>query len=366
MTKVIQYHSSILRSDAIGTSITLLHKALLERNVASFISCADSQLESSLPGVVPASSLLNAQMGKSLAQRDIIIIHYSYLDATAEALSHLPLRRIIVYHNITPGKFFREAGLDWLADGCDSGREQLRRMAPAFDIAVGDSDFNSAELQESGYKNVRTIPVLSDYSGFRRGKVETELFYKLRDQCEVNLLFVGRFVPNKRIDRLISLVSEFKKRFPLSIRLHIVGKIWNEAYYVSLIKHASELNVAQNIQIHIDVDADRLRTLYAAASAFVSMSDHEGFMVPLIEAFASGCPVIAANAGAIGETMGGAGLLMSAPDPSFAASLVYMLSTDQEFRYNTIARQAQRAAHFSQLRVTKKWLDTIEGMPAHL
>jgi glycosyltransferase involved in cell wall biosynthesis len=348
--------------DAIGTSISLLNDAFIARGIHSFVACADVHLNSAAPGVLPASAILNGSMGLSFNSEDILIIHFSYYDDIAEKLARLPLKCIMVYHNITPGHFFRHVGLGWLADGCDSGREQLARISPHFDAAVGDSQFNSLELVENGYRNVSTIPIMFDRSGFRDDLIDPELLLSIREKAEINILFVGRFVPNKKIDRVMNVVQEFKKHFTPSIILHLAGKVWDGRYFASLINHAADIGITQNLQLHTNAEITRLRTLYTAADAFVSMSEHEGFMVPLVEAFTTGCPVIAANAAAVGETMGGAGLLLSAPDPAFAAGLLYLLKSDRNLRSNVIASQSKRAAAFRPSRVALHWLDVIQSV----
>ena len=361
MTKVIQYHSAVIKSDAIGTSIRLLHESLIKKGIVSLIACADSNHHLSAPGVLPASTILNANMGTHLNENDVLLIHFSFADDVAEILAQLPLRRILVYHNITPGHFFHEVGLGWLGEACDRGREQLKNMAPLFLEAVGDSDFNCRELIENGYKDVKTIPVLIDETQYRSEIIDPDLFMSVRERASINILFVGRFVPNKRIERLFSMIQEFKRNFPSTICLHLVGKIWDNSYFASLINQAATAGVLNDVQFHTDAEPLRLRTLYAAADAFVSMSDHEGFMVPIVEAFASGCPVIAWDGGAMGETMGGAGLRMSAPDPSFAAGLIHMLSIDHNLKNRIVAGQSRRAADFSLWRVGKRWTDKIKS-----
>lgn len=158
---------------------------------------------------------------------------------------------------------------------------------------------------------------------------------------------------------MIDTLAQYSKAFPRTVNLHLVGKIWDEKYFASLISRAAQVGVTHSIKFHFNSTQQRLRTLYSAADAFVCMSEHEGFMIPVVEAFTAGCPVIAANAGAVGETMGGAGVLMSSPDPTLAAGLIHMVATDRELRRRVIAGQAQRAADFRPASVTKQWLRTI-------
>lgn len=362
MAKVIQYHSSVVAADAIGTSIRMLHEALGRAGVDSYVACGDGALAYSMRGAIPAGGLLNASLGFSLSPDDVLLIHYSFYDEQAEQLARLPIKKVMVFHNVTPGEMFREVGQDDLANLCDAARNQFGRMGYLFDASIGVSDFNAAELRSASYPAVATIPVLIDVDAFQSSDENLDLLHQLKKDARINVLFVGRFVPNKRIERVISAIAHFKTIFSTPIRLHLVGKVWNEPYYASLVGYAAELCVAQSIRFHIEIDQRTLRTLYAAADAFVCMSDHEGFMVPIVEAFAAGCPVIALRRTAVGETMGESGLVIDHPDPEFVAGLIHCLVSDSELRNRVVASQGRRLHAFRPRRAVKRWIDTLSGL----
>ena len=60
---------------------------------------------------------------------------------------------------------------------------------------------------------------------------------------------------------------------------------------------------------------DELEREYQRASVFCTLSDHEGFGVPILEAMAYGIPVVAYDNSAIGDTVGDAGLLLGSKEP---------------------------------------------------
>ena len=347
MVKVIQYHSSVIGEDAIGGSIQILHAALEHAGLESYIACRDNALGISVQGALPASGLLAAHLGTSLHSDDVLLIHFSFNDDIAEDLARLPIKKIIVFHNVTPSSFFREVGQAEIAIACDEARNQFGRLSSYFDGSVGDSEFNSGELTNASYPAVETIPVLLDIERFGSDELELELLGRIKDSASVNILFVGRFVPNKRIERVISAAAHFRASFPMKIKLHLVGKIWDQNYFASIIDYAASVDALDLIQFHIHADQLMLRTLYAAADAFVCMSDHEGFMVPIVEAFAAACPVIGLRRTAVGETMGEAGLLIDQPDPELVAGLIYAIKTDANLRNRIIWSQGRRLAAFS-------------------
>lgn len=165
--KIIQYHPSVIESDAIGSSIKLLHRALRGSGVESYVACSDTQRHNRSPGLMSASDVLNAKMGTSLSNSDLLLLHFSFYDDIIERLVELPLNCVLVYHNITPGSFFREVGLEHLANACDGGRKQLNYLAERCKFAVADSNFNGKDLTESGFGDVRTIPVMFNEENLR-------------------------------------------------------------------------------------------------------------------------------------------------------------------------------------------------------
>jgi glycosyltransferase involved in cell wall biosynthesis len=362
MNRIIQYHPAVVGADAIGNSILSLHKLLLAQGIESYVSCRDDQVRFAPTYVLPVSSILNAVVGKNVDKDDVLLVHYSFYDEWAEQLAQLPIIVAIVYHNITPGHYFNNAGMESLGRLCDAARSQLARMASSFAAAVGDSEYNCSELRDLGYRAVSRVPVFVDIAGLRSSKFDRAAAVRFRESAELNILFVGRFVPNKRVDLVISTVAAFRSAFPLTINLHLVGKIWDHNYFSSLIAHAGELGVCDRLRFYHSADQIQLRTLFAVADAFVCMSEHEGFMVPIVEAFAAGCPVIAADASAIRETMGGAGILIDAPDPEFAASLIYLLKTDRPLRRRVTMDQSRRADDFHLSRTGQMWFEKIRSL----
>src|SRR5207237_9376151 len=89
------------------------------------------------------------------------------------------------------------------------------------------------------------------------------------------------------------------------------------------------------------VPDEDLAAFYRWADAYVSLSEHEGFCVPLVAAMAADVPVVAYAAGAVPETLGGAGLLFQPKDLELAAELLGTVVYDREVR--TPVLQGQRA-----------------------
>ena len=83
---------------------------------------------------------------------------------------------------------------------------------------------------------------------------------------------------------------------------------------------------------------------YSAADVFVSLSEHEGFCVPLVEAMGFGVPVVAFGAAAVPETVGGAGLVLGEKSAGVVAEAVVRVVSDRVVREGLVARGRVRAA----------------------
>jgi len=90
---------------------------------------------------------------------------------------------------------------------------------------------------------------------------------------------------------------------------------------------------------------------YRAANAYVSLSEHEGFGVPLIEAMAFDLPVIAYASSAVSETLGEAGISLSDRDPATLLEALIRVHQDRAYRGEVIRSQRSRLLRFSRQRI---------------
>ena len=104
------------------------------------------------------------------------------------------------------------------------------------------------------------------------------------------------------------------------------------AYLKALRGFVAELGLADAVRITGDVSDAALAAYFAAADVYLSLSAHEGFGVPLVEAMTAGVPVVARRVGAVAETVGDAALLLAGTDPSYVAAAVHRVCTDPALR----------------------------------
>jgi len=120
---------------------------------------------------------------------------------------------------------------------------------------------------------------------------------------------------------------------------------------------------AKNCPMFIFLDEWTLAELlvyFRLADVYLSMSEHEGFGVPLVESFYLGLPVVAYAAGAVEETMNEGGILVRKKNFAQTAALLDRLHKDERLREDVIASQKKALKKFSQENVSKILLDHIQ------
>lgn len=273
-----------------------------------------------------------------------IIYHHSIgSDLTNVARNHTG-PKCLIYHNITPGKFFKPYRPKFTKI-LEAGLKEMEVLSNYFDIAYGVSPYNVRELKAIGFTSPRLFPLTIDPLKWDI-RQDDRLKSKLLDG-RTNILFVGRIAPNKCQHDLVEWFSEYIL-LDASARLIIVGGYEkNDPYYNKLITRIEELGLRGNVLLTGLVNDHKLATLYSASDLFLSMSEHEGFCVPLIEAMWFDIPVLAYNSTAIPETLGEAAMMFNAKNdfPS-VAGLANLMIFDKEIRKQVLyAQHSQREKH---------------------
>ncbi len=125
-------------------------------------------------------------------------------------------------------------------------------------------------------------------------------------------------------------------------RLTLVGAPSEPHYARALRRYANALGLSEAVDFVRGVDAAELAAYYRASDVLVMLSEHEGFGVPLIEAMAQGTPVVAYRAGAVGEIVGDAGVLLDRKHPRHVASAVHRLLADPTEVETSVAKGRER------------------------
>jgi L-malate glycosyltransferase len=225
----------------------------------------------------------------------------------------------LVYHNITPPEYF--VGVHpLLVQLCYMGRRELRAYTGRVVLALGDSEYNREELDLMGFGATGVLPVVPSFAHL--DGPPRRFFSAAFDDEWVNLLFVGRVIPNKKLEDVIRFFHAYKTRHNPRSRLLLVGAYAGfEMYFAMLQQLVARLRLP-DVHFLGHVANEELTALYDLADVFVCASEHEGFCVPLVEAFYKRLPVLAFAAAAVPATMDGAGVLFDTKDPWQVAALI--------------------------------------------
>ncbi|MEA2004871.1 MAG: glycosyltransferase family 4 protein, partial [Acidobacteriota bacterium] len=282
--------------DAIGDTATHMRKFFLSQGFQSDIYCLTRDC-----GLEKESNLFSDFPEPS--SKDITIFHFALPSPLTEAFTKLPSKKVIIYHNITPDKFFEEFDSEMARISC-IGRKELKQLPPYVDLALADSEFNRQELLGIGFRNSEVFPLFIDFEKYK--KPMNQFIYNLFRDERTNILFVGRIVPNKRIDELIKVIFYYKKYISPLIRLIIVGKTSSlPKYYQSLIRLADEFYLKpEEICFTGHIPDEEMFAVYKASDVFLSLSEHEGFGLPFIESMVFDLPIVAYDCTAVPYTLG--------------------------------------------------------------
>jgi glycosyltransferase involved in cell wall biosynthesis len=270
--------------------------------------------------------------GKRLLERGNVILRYAIGSSTAELALQRPERVVLCYHNITPGEYLHDFNPE-IARLCDRGREALTKFArPA--ALIADSSFNAAELRAAGLGEATVVPLLLDLPRTPQRRLDPH------DQPTV--VSVGRIVPNKRLEDVIKVFALYQRQRAPDARLILVGSSAGFENYRRALELLIEDVRVERVIFAGPISSRARDAWYAAADVYLSMSMHEGFCAPLVEAMAHGTPVVARSAGAVPETLGKAGLVLEGDDLPLVAEAVHEVVSSSDTRAALAEAAARR------------------------
>ena len=297
---------------------------------------------------------------EALEKSHAAIYHHSIGSEITPHLLNFSGPKCLIYHNITPAEFFEPYRPEF-ARILHEGRADLGRLAAYFDISCGDSTYNMQELESVGFPHPAVVPVPVDPGKWNLAP-DAELMARLQDG-RTNILFVGRVAPNKKQDDLIAAFAHYLG-FDPDARLIMVGQVENDDPYAEhLLALIETLDLSDAVILPGSIDDAHLAAYYRTAHLFWSMSEHEGFCVPLVEAMWFDVPVLSFRSTAVPETLDQAGIMFTGKtELRQLAALAFLLVEDRDLRDRVIRAQRQRRRAFLPAFVSPRIEDLVDRL----
>jgi glycosyltransferase involved in cell wall biosynthesis len=341
MTAVHQVVPVLLHADAIGDEARAIRAGLRSRGFESdiFILPQDRPPENLDTTARPIADLLRAPRDARA-----VLYHYALASAATRQLIDSPLPLVLIHHNVTPPRWFH-----WIDPAQEAGLAAAEHDLPLLRdrtaLALGDSEFTRRELDELGFTPTGVLPIVLDqapYRSHRAGPMHREV------SAAPTLLTVGRVAPNKCIEDCIRLLAAYRAGVDPQARLWIAGDADRlPVYRDALLRLVERLQLGDAVRFLGRVTQQELIDCYHGAAAYISMSEHEGFGVPLLEAMVCELPVLAHSSTAVPFTLGDAGLQVPTKDFPLMAEALGMLLGDAVALADHLDRGRRRAAELA-------------------
>ena len=351
--RIIQIVTNFSIGDAIGNDILAIDEAL---SAAGY--------DTRVMALTIHEKLASRASGVDFSQierEDLVLFHKATGDPFPGPAAALRCAKGLIYHNITPPRFFLPYD-EVMAWNLWRGRRQLRKLAAIMDFAWGDSGYNCRELEQAGFpkEKLSVLPILFSKKSAQI-QPDAATLERLRKTAGTKLLFIGRVAPNKRQEDIIKLYCHYLRDADPDAKLYLVG-LWTgfEKYYAKLKGFAADLGLADHQVVFTGHVTEAEKAAYlASADAFVCMSEHEGFCIPLLEAMAWDLPVAAYASSAVPETLGDNGLLFREKNFREMARQTRRACREEGFRREVLRRQRERLEHFAPERTRERLLELI-------
>jgi glycosyltransferase involved in cell wall biosynthesis len=354
-TAIHQFLPTFADRDAIGSHVLETQRLIRSLGLASEIYSEDIH-----PEMRSKAHLFEALAGKANSGSTGLLYHASTGCRNFDSLLAWEGPFFVDYHNITDPAFF-ERWSPGASDNMRLARRQLAQLASRCDVAVAHSHFSAEELTELGFPSPAVLPILLDFSQFDAAPDRRRLgrLRKAAEQGGAHWLYVGRVAPNKCHHDLIGAFAVYRAAFDPHARLSLVGGATSESYWGALESLCRELELQASVEFADTVSPGDLLAYYRSADLFVSMSEHEGFGVPLLEAMHVGMPVVAYAATAVPETVGDAALLLDTKDPVAVAVAARRALTDPELKAGLVKAGHARVEELSLANTRRMMLDAL-------
>lgn len=215
---------------------------------------------------------------------------------------------------------------------------------------------NSESLAQLSLKT-DPVPVIVIPNGVDTDFFAPEPFGRAKPREAVRFLFVGRLRPQKNLPAIFKAMADVTRENDLDCRLDIVG---DGPQRDKLQRVAKDYGVVERVSWHGWLDKEGVRRLYRQSDCFLNPSLYEGMPNTVLEAMASGLPVIASDIGGNNALVqdGHTGILFNLAAPAALAAAMAKITRDPELRRRMGARGRERVGkNFSWENVAIRYLE---------
>ena len=360
--KVLILTCSLSKFDAVSNDIFLQKKILEEEGYQTKLYSINSD-EFYRPLVLSKSEIYRFLNDSST----IIIYHHStHFPGVEEILKVHKGKKIFKYHNVTPKEFFEKFN-SLHAGIVEEGRKQTEILLTKYnwDKILSASSYNQLEIFQF-IKEKNIFSVLSPFhfiEDLKQMTLDSELVTTIR-QVEFPVLFVGRVVPNKRIDWILEVLYFYKKFYKQKIHLFIIGKELKEFenYNAVLRKTIQKFGLKNDITFVPNATPSHLFTFYKTCKAFLCLSEHEGFCMPILEAQTLSLPIVALKKTAVKETLGESYPGLEEYSPEVAVEFLHRICIDQRFRTALAEEGRKNSQEYTFEKMKSLFLDELKAI----
>ena len=278
-----------------------------------------------------------AALADVLQSADTVAVyhHCGYWEKGEECLRKLMTGPLIRYHGVTPTGYYAPYSAAREEDS-RLGREQTLRMAAELKKAhwLCDSAFLVSELRDTPARDrCEVFPLFQRTEDWAKALPKEELLHELVFNDKVNLLFVGRTAPHRKLELLLEVLRIYRDNYGDGVTLRMLGRQDPEleSYQTYLRSLVEAYGLSDCVYILGEVSEDTMSAYYLGCDYYISVSEYEGFCSPIAEAQYFKMPVILRNAGALPE-IGGQGALILGDDPKEYAAALHVLRQNEKMR----------------------------------
>jgi glycosyltransferase involved in cell wall biosynthesis len=338
---VHQLLGTFAEGDAVGNEARVFQDALRTLGFESEVFAGRAT-----PSMSRRSHPLEAARER-VAPGDVLLYHYAIGTPASAVALETRATLVLRYHNVTPAEFYAPFDAR-VASLCAEGRRALPAFRDRTALALPVSEFNASDLRRAGFPRIEVLPLALDESLFETRPADV-LRRRLADGRR-NVLFVGRLAPNKRVEDVIRAFAAYQKYAEPGSRLVLAGDPRACPRYADRLRELVDELRIEEVLFAGALDPQELVACYRTASVFLSLSAHEGYGAPLVEAMRFGVPVVALDAGAVRETLAGGGVLIRDLRFDEIGELIDALVEDESLRAAVLATQERALSRIRDVR----------------